>query len=40
MQGAASGFRKAVDHIETFYRAQGILLEDEEKKAAMCEVLN
>ena len=39
-QGAASGFRKAVDHLELFYRAQGMLVEDEQKKAAMCEVLN
>jgi serine/threonine-protein kinase HSL1 (negative regulator of Swe1 kinase) len=39
-QGAASGFRKAVDHIEAFYRAQGKLLEDEEKKAAMYEMLD
>ncbi|KAF2689480.1 Pkinase-domain-containing protein [Lentithecium fluviatile CBS 122367] len=38
-RGAATSFRKTVEHIEQVFRAQGILLEDEEKKAAMCEVL-
>jgi len=37
-RGAASSFRKAVDIIEEIFRDKGLLVMDEEQKAAMCEV--
>ncbi|KAF2810308.1 Pkinase-domain-containing protein, partial [Mytilinidion resinicola] len=38
-RGAASSFRKVVDIVEDVFKAKGILIEDEEKKNAMSEVL-
>ncbi|KAF2499558.1 Pkinase-domain-containing protein [Lophium mytilinum] len=38
-RGAASSFRKVVDIVEDVFKAKGVLIEDEEKKNAMCEVL-
>ncbi|KAF2796857.1 serine/threonine-protein kinase-like protein GIN4 [Melanomma pulvis-pyrius CBS 109.77] len=38
-RGAASSFRKAVDIIEEIFQEKNMLVEEEEKKAAMCEVL-
>ncbi|KAF2005331.1 serine/threonine-protein kinase GIN4 [Amniculicola lignicola CBS 123094] len=38
-RGAASSFRKVVDIITDVCQARGMLVEDEEKKSAMCEVL-
>ncbi|OAG04965.1 Pkinase-domain-containing protein [Paraphaeosphaeria sporulosa] len=39
-RGAASSFRRAVEVIEDICREKHILIEDEQKKAAMCEILN
>lgn len=39
-RGAASSFRKVVDIIEDVFQAKGMLVEDEEKRRAMCEVLS
>ncbi|KAF1851741.1 serine/threonine-protein kinase-like protein GIN4 [Cucurbitaria berberidis CBS 394.84] len=39
-RGAASSFRKVVDIVEDVCRARAMLVEDEEKKAAMMEVLD
>lgn len=38
-RGAASSFRKVFDIIEDICRARCMLVEDEEKKASMMEVL-
>jgi serine/threonine-protein kinase HSL1, negative regulator of Swe1 kinase len=38
-KGAASSFRKVIDIIDDVCRARCILVEDQEKKDAMCEVL-
>ena len=38
-RGAASSFRKVVDIVEEVCRARCMLVEDEEKKASMMEVL-
>lgn len=39
-RGAASSFRRAVEVIEDICREKHILIEDEQKKAAMCEILS
>ncbi|KAF2465924.1 Pkinase-domain-containing protein [Lindgomyces ingoldianus] len=39
-RGAASSFRKVVDIVENVCRARSMLVEDEDKKSAMCEVLS
>jgi serine/threonine-protein kinase HSL1 (negative regulator of Swe1 kinase) len=39
-RGAASSFRKVVDIVEDVCRARCMLVEDEEKKASMMEVLD
>ncbi|KAJ4369149.1 serine/threonine-protein kinase gin4 [Neocucurbitaria cava] len=39
-RGAASSFRKVVDIVEDVCRARSMLVEDEDKKAAMMEVLD
>ncbi|EUC39052.1 hypothetical protein COCCADRAFT_455 [Bipolaris zeicola 26-R-13] len=39
-RGAASSFRKVVDIIEDIFRARSMLVEDEQKKATMMEVLD
>ncbi|ORY18810.1 serine/threonine-protein kinase GIN4 [Clohesyomyces aquaticus] len=39
-RGAASSFRKVVDIVDDVCRARSLLVEDEEKKAAMLEVLS
>lgn len=38
-RGAASSFRKVVDIIEDVCRGKHMIVFDEEKKAAMCEIL-
>jgi serine/threonine-protein kinase HSL1 (negative regulator of Swe1 kinase) len=38
-KGAASSFRKAVDIIEEVFHKKELLVEDEVRKAGMCEVL-
>lgn len=38
-RGVASSFRKVVEIIEDVFEAKGMLVEDEEKRRAMCEVL-
>ena len=38
-KGAASSFRKAVDIIEDVFQGKELLVEDEARKAGMCEVL-
>ena len=38
-RGAASSFRKVVKIIEDVFQAKSMLVEDEEKRRAMCEVL-
>jgi hypothetical protein len=38
-KGAASSFRKAVDIIEEVFQDKELLVEDEVRKAGMCEVL-
>ena len=38
-RGAASSFRRAVEVVEEICREKHILVEDEMKKAAMCEIL-
>ena len=38
-RGAASSFRKVVEIIEDVFEAKGMLVKDEEKRRAMCEVL-
>ncbi|KAF1978258.1 Pkinase-domain-containing protein [Bimuria novae-zelandiae CBS 107.79] len=39
-RGAASSFRRAVEVIEDICREKHILIEDEQKKVAMCEILS
>lgn len=39
-RGAASSFRRAVEVIEDICREKRILIDDEQKKAAMCEILS
>ncbi|KAL1606654.1 serine/threonine-protein kinase gin4 [Paraconiothyrium brasiliense] len=39
-RGAASSFRRAVEVIEDICREKHILIEDEQKKAAMCEIVS
>lgn len=39
VRGAASSFRRTVDVIEEVCYDRNILVDDEPKKAAMCEVL-
>lgn len=39
-RGAASSFKRAVDVVEEICREKRMLVKDEGKKAAMCEVLN
>ena len=39
-RGAASSFRRAVDVVEEICGEKGLLVGDERRKAAMCEVLN
>lgn len=38
-RGAATSFRKVVDIVEDVCRGRGMLVEDEEQKRAMCEIL-
>jgi serine/threonine-protein kinase HSL1 (negative regulator of Swe1 kinase) len=38
-RGAASSFKKVVDIVEDICQARQMLVEDEEKRAAMMEVL-
>ena len=38
-RGAASSFRRVVDVIEDVMRAKGMLVEDEQRKVAMSEIL-
>ncbi|KAF2263474.1 Pkinase-domain-containing protein [Lojkania enalia] len=38
-RGAASSFRRVVDVVEDVCRSSSMLVEDEEKRAAMCEIL-
>ncbi|KAF2190554.1 Pkinase-domain-containing protein [Zopfia rhizophila CBS 207.26] len=39
-RGAASSFRKVVEIVEDVFHARNMLVEDEDKMVAMCEVLN